>query len=71
MVIKTMPLYVQIQVECGTKKISQSLCSKICKDTFLIIKWRGMQMALYDVEDVTTWWSSSIFKHMVQQASSM
>jgi hypothetical protein len=34
MVLKTIPSCIQIQAECGTKKISQSLCSKIRKEHF-------------------------------------
>jgi hypothetical protein len=34
MVLKTIPPCVQIQVECGTKKILQFLCKKICKEHF-------------------------------------
>jgi hypothetical protein len=35
MVLKKIPLCVQIHAECGTMKISQSLCSKIRKEHFL------------------------------------
>jgi hypothetical protein len=34
MVLKIIPSCVQIQAESGTKKISQSLCSKIRKEHF-------------------------------------
>jgi hypothetical protein len=66
MVLKTIPLCVQIQAECGTKKISQSLCSKIRKEHFpdYQVKRRADGFARCGRCDNLTKHGSASFKHM-------